>query len=34
VLTPKKTNPAQTKIGELEVTMLINEKIIRLEITV
>jgi len=32
MLTPKKTNPTQTKISELQMAVLVNEKIIRFEI--
>ena len=32
-LTPKETNPTQTEIGEFEVTMLVDEKVIGFQIT-
>ena len=32
-LMPKETNPTQTEIGEFEVTMLVNEGVIRFQIT-
>lgn len=33
-LTTEETNPAQTEVGQLEVTMLIDEQVVRLQITV
>ena len=32
-LTTKETNPTETEISQLEVTMLVNERIVRLQIT-
>lgn len=32
-LTAKETNPAQTEISQLQVTMLVNQKVIRLQVT-